>query len=215
MSSDPKIKKSCLKVIALKKHVHFYVRNVNKVPVLIGITGKPDLGVRFVTVCNDLILLTFSFIIRYYAIKQHSNFSVFVYSVSGHAKTKGRKENYIVIEMTKMLNIPLVDTWVNLNADVNVPEKYVGYVIYVVLFFFVENVWVQFRTMEVYVLGEPANCLDIKLMNKIEQDGEYVISILGRNITIWCHDMQSSQPKEYLSLALKSSENYSEYYSRK
>lgn len=63
--------------------------------------------------------------------------------------------------------------------------------------------------------GEPVTCQDIKEKYRTVQDREYPLNILGRNISIYCHEMRSSHPKEYLSLNAGATENYSEYYAKR
>jgi len=59
------------------------------------------------------------------------------------------------------------------------------------------------------------SCLDIKQRIKATKDGEYMILLGGRNISIFCHKMESPMPKEYLSLAAGEKENYSEVYGQR
>ena len=37
----------------------------------------------------------------------------------------------------------------------------------------------------------------------------------GKNISVYCHNMASNQPQEYLSLAAGQEENYSEVYGQR
>jgi hypothetical protein len=42
-------------------------------------------------------------------------------------------------------------------------------------------------------------------------DKDYVLNVLGHNVSIYCHGMRSGKPAEYLSLS-KENENFSEIY---
>lgn len=64
-------------------------------------------------------------------------------------------------------------------------------------------------------VGEARSCLDIKRTYKTDVDQEYPINILGRNISIYCHKMDTDHPKEFLSLPVGEMENYSEFYSKR
>lgn len=46
------------------------------------------------------------------------------------------------------------------------------------------------------------------------EDKEYVINVLGRNVSVYCHGMRSGNPAEYLTLS-KDTENYSEIYEQR
>ncbi|KAF4533402.1 hypothetical protein B566_EDAN003696, partial [Ephemera danica] len=43
-------------------------------------------------------------------------------------------------------------------------------------------------------------------------DGPYTLTILGRNVSLYCHDMTGPHPREYLSLPSGEGENFSEFY---
>ena len=45
---------------------------------------------------------------------------------------------------------------------------------------------------------------------RVYDDGEYNIVLGGRNVSVFCHNMNSSAPREYLSLPTGEMENYSE-----
>ena len=60
--------------------------------------------------------------------------------------------------------------------------------------------------------GGYESCLDLKTKTNITRDGEYSIFFAGKNVTIYCHQMDSSMPKEYMTLPSGEDENYSEIY---
>ena len=45
---------------------------------------------------------------------------------------------------------------------------------------------------------------------QVYDDGEYNIVLGGRNVSVFCHNMNTSAPREYLSLPTGERENYSE-----
>ena len=57
-----------------------------------------------------------------------------------------------------------------------------------------------------------ASCQEIKKKGASVGDGEYPILLGGRNISVFCHQMSSNWPKEFLSLPKGEQENYSEVY---
>jgi GON domain len=52
-------------------------------------------------------------------------------------------------------------------------------------------------------------------VTQADTDGEYDIVMGGKNISIYCHKMGSSLPREYLSLPSGETENYSEIYGQR
>ncbi|XP_011638935.1 A disintegrin and metalloproteinase with thrombospondin motifs 20 isoform X3 [Pogonomyrmex barbatus] len=58
-------------------------------------------------------------------------------------------------------------------------------------------------------------CLEIQKRLKVTTDGEYPLLIGGRNMSIYCHEMSSSEPREYLTLPAGDSENYAEIYDKR
>ena len=57
-----------------------------------------------------------------------------------------------------------------------------------------------------------SSCQDVKKKGASQGDGEYPILLGGRNISVFCHQMASNWPKEFLSLPKGEQENYSEVY---
>ena len=55
----------------------------------------------------------------------------------------------------------------------------------------------------------------MKQKTGINNDGEYQILFAGKNVSIYCHEMNSTLPKEYLTLKSGESENYSEVYGKR
>ena len=55
----------------------------------------------------------------------------------------------------------------------------------------------------------------MKQKTHIQENGEYQILFAGKNVSIYCHDMNSTIPKEYLTLKAGESENYSEVYGKR
>lgn len=50
---------------------------------------------------------------------------------------------------------------------------------------------------------EPTNCSCKKIKERkgSRRDGEYMLNIRGKNVSIYCHNMVSDVPLEYLTLA--------------
>lgn len=59
----------------------------------------------------------------------------------------------------------------------------------------------------------PLTCLEAKKRNS--KDGEYTLLIGGRNMSIYCHNMMTNEPKEYLTLPAGDRENYAEIYNKR
>lgn len=58
-------------------------------------------------------------------------------------------------------------------------------------------------------------CLEIQRRLSTNADGEYTLLIGGKNMTIYCHGMSSTDPREYLTLPAGDSENYAEIYDKR
>lgn len=54
------------------------------------------------------------------------------------------------------------------------------------------------------------SCRDVRRRH-IYRDGEYDMNVGGRNVSIYCHNMHSDSPKEYLTLRAGDTENYAFY----
>ncbi|XP_029473156.1 A disintegrin and metalloproteinase with thrombospondin motifs 20 [Rhinatrema bivittatum] len=57
-----------------------------------------------------------------------------------------------------------------------------------------------------------ASCKEIHARKAIRKDGEYLLKIRGRVLKVYCSGMQSSSPKEYITLAKGETENFSEVF---
>lgn len=54
------------------------------------------------------------------------------------------------------------------------------------------------------------SCWDVKRYH-YSRDGEYGLNVGGRNVSIYCHNMHTDHPKEYLTLKAGNIENYALY----
>lgn len=61
----------------------------------------------------------------------------------------------------------------------------------------------------------PGSCKSIQHYKRARTDGEYKINIRGREVEIYCHNMKSDNPGEYVSLRKGTQENYSLFYSKR
>ncbi len=62
-------------------------------------------------------------------------------------------------------------------------------------------------------LGGYQSCLDLKTRSVgLLSDGEYPVLFAGKNVTVYCHQMSSLVPREYVTLPRGEEENYSEIY---
>jgi hypothetical protein len=52
----------------------------------------------------------------------------------------------------------------------------------------------------------------MKLKTGLTLDGEYQILFAGKNVSVYCHGMNSSMPEEFVTLPTGEQENYSEIY---
>lgn len=59
------------------------------------------------------------------------------------------------------------------------------------------------------------SCKSIKHYKRARTDGEYKINIRGREVEIYCHNMNSNDPVEYVTLRKGNQENYSLFYSKR
>ncbi|XP_004644840.1 A disintegrin and metalloproteinase with thrombospondin motifs 9 [Octodon degus] len=58
----------------------------------------------------------------------------------------------------------------------------------------------------------PQNCQEVRDLAGTSEDGEYFLIVRGKLLKIFCAGMQSSRPKEYVTLVHSDSENFSEVY---
>ncbi|KAI5700859.1 hypothetical protein M8J76_005893 [Diaphorina citri] len=58
------------------------------------------------------------------------------------------------------------------------------------------------------------SCAEYRTKLGVRQDGEYKMNILGRNLSIYCHRMNTTEPREYLTLHSETN-NYAEKYDRR
>ncbi|XP_076288590.1 A disintegrin and metalloproteinase with thrombospondin motifs 9 isoform X2 [Lasioglossum baleicum] len=61
----------------------------------------------------------------------------------------------------------------------------------------------------------PMSCLEAKKYYRNNSDNEYSLFVNGRWMYIYCHDMVTNNPKEYLTLQAGFRENYAEIYHRR
>ncbi|CAK9832636.1 A disintegrin and metalloproteinase with thrombospondin motifs 9 [Anthophora retusa] len=61
----------------------------------------------------------------------------------------------------------------------------------------------------------PMSCLEAKKYYNTNKDNEYNLVVAGRSMLIYCYDMSSSHPKEYLTLQAGYRENYAEVNNRR
>uniref|UniRef100_A0A8D8Q3J5 A disintegrin and metalloproteinase with thrombospondin motifs 9 n=1 Tax=Cacopsylla melanoneura TaxID=428564 RepID=A0A8D8Q3J5_9HEMI len=58
------------------------------------------------------------------------------------------------------------------------------------------------------------SCTEVRSKLGTRQDGDYTLSVLGRNLSIYCYRMDTSEPREYISLHAEAN-NYAEKYDRR
>ncbi|XP_059469110.1 A disintegrin and metalloproteinase with thrombospondin motifs 9-like isoform X2 [Neocloeon triangulifer] len=59
----------------------------------------------------------------------------------------------------------------------------------------------------------PSSCREVKFLHRhVATDGTYTLNLFGMNVSVYCHEMTSHNPKEYLTLPTGEMENYSEFY---
>lgn len=61
----------------------------------------------------------------------------------------------------------------------------------------------------------PISCHDVHKRGSVVSDGDYDLLIRGRMVKIYCADMQTGNPIEYLTLRTGHIENFSEIYSKR
>ncbi|XP_055684696.1 A disintegrin and metalloproteinase with thrombospondin motifs 20 isoform X2 [Lutzomyia longipalpis] len=59
------------------------------------------------------------------------------------------------------------------------------------------------------------SCRSIQHHTGTRSDGEYMVNVRGREVSIYCHRMNTTTPREYLTLKMGSTENYSMYYEKR
>lgn len=64
------------------------------------------------------------------------------------------------------------------------------------------------------ILGVQKSCREIKNVLKTKENKDYVISVKGRPVQIYCYKMDTSYPQEYISLH-PDKMNYAEIYDKR
>lgn len=62
---------------------------------------------------------------------------------------------------------------------------------------------------------DPISCVELQKRLKTTKDGEYRLLIGGRQMTVYCHGMNTAEPREYLTLPAGDQENYAEIYDKR
>ncbi|CAL9696915.1 unnamed protein product [Knipowitschia caucasica] len=57
-----------------------------------------------------------------------------------------------------------------------------------------------------------SSCREVQLRRSVRMDGEYYLKVKGRILQIYCAEMQTDFPKEYVTLRSGQTDNYSEVY---
>ena len=60
--------------------------------------------------------------------------------------------------------------------------------------------------------GGHHSCRDIQQRAGATADGEYNMLVGGKNVSIYCHIMNTTMPREYLTLPMGKEQNYSEVF---
>ncbi|XP_029727453.2 A disintegrin and metalloproteinase with thrombospondin motifs 9 isoform X3 [Aedes albopictus] len=58
-------------------------------------------------------------------------------------------------------------------------------------------------------------CHDVQRTRRMRQDGEYMLTVKGQPVSIYCHNMSSNAPTEYLTLQSGLLENYAIYNNKR
>jgi a disintegrin and metalloproteinase with thrombospondin motifs 9 len=59
------------------------------------------------------------------------------------------------------------------------------------------------------------SCKSIQHYKRTRTDGEYKINIRGREVEIYCHNMNTDDPAEFVTLRKGNTENYALFYSKR
>ncbi|KAL9697402.1 hypothetical protein quinque_000843 [Culex quinquefasciatus] len=59
------------------------------------------------------------------------------------------------------------------------------------------------------------SCADVQRIRRTRADGEYTLSVQGRPVSVYCHNMTSNAPAEYVTLKSGLVENYAIYINRR
>ncbi|CAM1298104.1 ADAMTS9 (predicted) [Pycnogonum litorale] len=62
---------------------------------------------------------------------------------------------------------------------------------------------------------EAISCLDVKRRSKTREDGEQMLYVHGKTVKIYCAGMNTSSPREYLTLPTGLTENFSEIFPKR
>lgn len=65
------------------------------------------------------------------------------------------------------------------------------------------------------MISRIGSCKSIQHYKRTRTDGEHKINVRGREVEIYCHNMNSDDPAEYVTLRKGNQENYSLFYSKR
>ena len=46
--------------------------------------------------------------------------------------------------------------------------------------------------------SDVGSCDEVQQVLRAEQDGEYLLTVAGRQLRVYCHAMQTSEPREFI-----------------
>ncbi|XP_068714564.1 A disintegrin and metalloproteinase with thrombospondin motifs 9-like isoform X3 [Montipora foliosa] len=61
----------------------------------------------------------------------------------------------------------------------------------------------------------PTTCKEVQAIGGLQSDGEQNLLVQGKNLQVYCHQMMSDKPTEYITLKTGPSENFAEIYPKR
>jgi len=61
----------------------------------------------------------------------------------------------------------------------------------------------------------PKTCKEVQLIGGLQDDGEHILMVQGKELKVYCHAMMSDEPKEYITLKTGPAENFAEIYPKR
>lgn len=63
--------------------------------------------------------------------------------------------------------------------------------------------------------GHASSCLQLRNYFGIVENGDYTLNVTGKLVSIYCNNMNTTKPEEFISLKTGQSQNFAEIYDKK
>lgn len=90
--------------------------------------------------------------------------------------------------------------------------NYVSLIVTKIQYFIMSSAWSLFHYLN---KGYARSCAHLKEAFGVSSDGDYNLNITKKIVSIYCHNMNSRQPAEFITLKSGESQNFAEIYEKR